>query len=71
MERARIVEPALAVAERSQVGEALGDLGMTLAKLGLSPSEISEGEIHSSFTVRDPSGHVVKFNSTHVSDQPV
>ena len=42
-----------------------------LAGLGLSPSEISEGRIHRSFTVRDPSGHVVKFNSSHVSDQPV
>ena len=42
-----------------------------LAKLGLSPSEVSEGRIHRSFTVRDPSGHIVTFNSSHVSDQPV
>lgn len=42
-----------------------------LAKLGLSPSEVSKGSIHRSFTVRDPSGHTVKFNSSHVSDQPV
>ncbi len=42
-----------------------------LAGLGLSPSEISEGRIHRSFTVQDPSGHVLKFNSSHVSDQPV
>ena len=42
-----------------------------LAELGMSPSEISGGQIHRSFGVRDPSGHVVKFNSSHVSDQPV
>ena len=42
-----------------------------LASLGLAPSEISKGKIHDSFTVRDPGGRVVKFNSSHVSDQPV
>ena len=42
-----------------------------LAKLGLSPSEVSKGRIHRSFTVRDPSGHIITFNSSHVSDQPV
>ncbi len=42
-----------------------------LVGLGLSPSAISEGKIHRSFTIQDPSGHVVKFNSSHVSDQPV
>lgn len=42
-----------------------------LSELGLAPSEISEGRIHSSFTVQDPSGHAIKFNSSHVSDQPV
>ena len=42
-----------------------------LAELGLSPSEVTEGRIHRSFTVRDPSGHVITFNSSHVSDQPV
>jgi len=39
--------------------------------LGLEPSEISEGRIHRSFTVRDPCGHSVKFNSSHASGQPV
>ena len=34
-------------------------------------SEIESGEIHSSFTVTAPSGHTIKFNSNHVSDQPV
>jgi hypothetical protein len=42
-----------------------------LADLGLSPSEISEGRIHRSFTVREPSGHVITFNSSHNSDHPV
>ncbi len=42
-----------------------------LSERGLSPSEITRGKIHDSFTVRDPSGMDVKFNSTHVSDQPV
>lgn len=42
-----------------------------LAELGLAPSAIERGDIHDSFTVRDPSGHDVVFNSTHVSDQPV
>ena len=42
-----------------------------LADLGLCPSDVSEGRIHRSFTVTDPSGHVVTFNSSHVSDQPV
>ena len=42
-----------------------------LSDLKLSPSEISEGRIHRSFSVRDPSGHTITFNSSHVSDQPV
>ena len=42
-----------------------------LSERGLSPSEVSRGKIHDSFTVTDPSGHVVKFNSSHASGQPV
>ena len=42
-----------------------------LVGLGLVPSEIARGKIHDSFTVKDPSGQVIKFNSSHVSDQPV
>jgi hypothetical protein len=42
-----------------------------LADLGIAPSEISDGRIHQSFTVREPSGHTIKFNSSHNSDQPV
>jgi hypothetical protein len=50
------------------------DLDMThkrLTEMGLSVSEIERGDIHDSFTVRDPSGLDVVFNSTHVTDQPV
>jgi catechol 2,3-dioxygenase-like lactoylglutathione lyase family enzyme len=42
-----------------------------LAELGLSPSPIVSGRIHRSFTVRDPSGQDVAFNSSHVSGRPV
>lgn len=42
-----------------------------LAGLGLEPSAIARGEFHDSFTVTEPGRHVVKFNSTHVSDLPV
>ena len=38
---------------------------------GLAPSVIEEGTIHSSFTIDSPSGHRIKFNSTHVSELPV
>jgi hypothetical protein len=39
--------------------------------LGFGPSEISRGNIHDSFTLRDPSGFVVTVNSSHVSEHPV
>ena len=42
-----------------------------LSDLELAPSEISEGRIHRSFSVRDPSGHRITFNSSHVSNHPV
>jgi hypothetical protein len=41
------------------------------AKLGLAPSPIQPGRIHSSFTVTDPSGYRITINSTHASDQPI
>ena len=50
------------------------DLDATHARfteLGLSPSPIETGRIHRSFTVRDPSGLEIPFNSSHVSDQPI
>ena len=51
--------------------ESLDETHTDLAARGLSPSEISRGDIHDSFTIRDPSGLDITFNSTHVSDQPV
>ena len=50
------------------------DLGAThgrLTEAGLSPSDIEEGRIHSWFTVRDPSGHIITVNSSHASGLPV
>ena len=38
---------------------------------GLAPSKIERQTIHDSFSLRAPSGHVISFNSTHVSDRPV
>lgn len=38
---------------------------------GFNPSPIVRGRIHASFTVTEPAGHRITFNSTHVSDQPV
>jgi len=37
----------------------------------IRPSEIEPGTIHRSFTLTSPAGHVVTFNSSHVSDRPV
>jgi catechol 2,3-dioxygenase-like lactoylglutathione lyase family enzyme len=42
-----------------------------LSDAGLAPSEISEGRIHRSFEVVDPSGNTIHFNSSHASDRPV
>ncbi len=41
------------------------------AARGLEPSEVTRGDIHDSFTIRDPGGMQITVNSTHVSDQPV
>ena len=38
---------------------------------GLAPSAIEDGEIHRTFTVTEPGGHVVSVNNTHVSGLPV
>lgn len=38
---------------------------------GIRPSDIEPGTIHRSFTLTSPAGHVVTFNSTHVSDRAV
>ena len=42
-----------------------------LRELGLDPSAIEASRFHRSFTIRSPSGHVITFNSSHVSDLPV
>ena len=41
------------------------------AEKGLSPSDISRGRIHDSFTVTGPSGWLFTVNSSHASGQPV
>lgn len=38
-----------------------------LTDAGITPSDIEEGRIHNSFTVRDPSGHSITVNSSHSS----
>jgi len=38
---------------------------------GLNPSSIERGSIHRSFTVHEPCGNEITFNSSHVSDLPV
>ena len=38
-----------------------------LTTLGLEPTGISRGRIHDAFTVTDPAGWIVTFNSSHVS----
>ena len=38
---------------------------------GLAPSPIHEGKIHRSFTVREPAGNKITFNSSHVSGRMV
>jgi catechol 2,3-dioxygenase-like lactoylglutathione lyase family enzyme len=50
------------------------DLEATHARLvaaGLGPSPIEPGNIHRSFTVRDPGGLEIRFNSSHASGEPV
>jgi catechol 2,3-dioxygenase-like lactoylglutathione lyase family enzyme len=41
------------------------------AEKGLSPSSISRGRIHDSFTVAGPSGWLFTVNSSHASGKPV
>lgn len=41
------------------------------AELGLGPSAIQAGAIHSSFTVVEPGGHRITINSSHAGDRPV
>jgi catechol 2,3-dioxygenase-like lactoylglutathione lyase family enzyme len=69
----------LLAADEPASGEAYFDLMVDdleaahaeLRAAGLAPSEIAAGRIHRSFSLPSPSGHTLKFNSTHVSDRPV
>jgi catechol 2,3-dioxygenase-like lactoylglutathione lyase family enzyme len=38
----------------------------SIAEAGLEPSAVEKGRIHHAFTIRDPDGRAVTFNSTHV-----
>jgi catechol 2,3-dioxygenase-like lactoylglutathione lyase family enzyme len=40
-------------------------------ELGMKPTEIEPGRIHSSFVVAVPGGYELTINSTHASDQPI
>lgn len=40
-------------------------------ELGIDPSPMISSKIHTSFEIREPGGHLITVNSTHVSDQPV
>ena len=42
-----------------------------LAAKGLSPSELSPGSIHTTFTIAEPGGVVIKYFSSHNSGEPV
>jgi len=53
------------------VVEDIDETHARLVGLGIAPSPVESGNIHHSFTVQDPCGHTIKFNSSHNSDQPV
>ncbi len=40
-------------------------------EIGIDPSPMTTNEIHTSFEIREPGGHLITVNSTHVTDQPV
>jgi catechol 2,3-dioxygenase-like lactoylglutathione lyase family enzyme len=40
-------------------------------KKGMSPSEITSGQIHSSFFIEVPSGHKLKITSSHAGNRPI
>ena len=41
------------------------------SELGLNPGAIERGSIHDSFTIKEPGGNEILFNSSHVGDLPV
>ncbi|MCZ6641825.1 MAG: VOC family protein [Gammaproteobacteria bacterium] len=40
-------------------------------EIGIDPSPMTTSNVHTSFEIREPGGHLITVNSTHVSDQPV
>lgn len=42
-----------------------------LISKGLSPSELDPGKIHTTFTIAEPGGVVIKYFSSHNSGEPV
>jgi hypothetical protein len=42
-----------------------------LTRKGLSPGELSPGSIHTTFTIAEPGGVVLKYFSSHNSGEPV
>lgn len=64
-------EPASGAAYFDLMVDDLEETHAHLQSLGLAPSPIESGRIHSSFSVDAPSGHTIQFNSSHVSDLPV
>ena len=70
----RQTEPSPAPGTRAPFDLMVDDIDAThhdYAAKGLSPSEISRGRIHDSFTVPGPGGWVFTINSSHASDKPV
>lgn len=67
----RVDEPLSGAAPFDLMVEDLDAAHARLSALGFAPTPIVSGRIHRSFTVRDPSGQDVEFNSSHVSDRPV
>jgi catechol 2,3-dioxygenase-like lactoylglutathione lyase family enzyme len=64
------------VAENSTAGFDLmvEDIEVTHAnylEMGIDPSPMTSSKIHTSFEIREPGGHRITVNSTHVSDHPV
>ena len=60
--------------ERAPFDLMVDDIDVTHAALtaaGLHPSPMETDEIHRSFTITEPGGHIIEVNSTHVTGLPV
>lgn len=49
----------------------IDDMHAQLASRGLTVSPLDVGNIHTSFTVTEPNGYLVKYNSSHNTGLPV